>query len=526
MSKDFDFAIFGSGFGASIMAMILRRLGYSVFLLEKGRHPRFAIGESSTPFASLLLERISEEYELPALRPFCEWGSWRRAHPEIPCGLKRGFTFFHHTAGEPLDLDDPERRLLVAASPADAVADTHWHRPAFDHLLAREAQRLGAELEESAELLSLKHDDRWHIRFRSRSGEAVCRAGFILDASGHHSTIPARLGVARESIPGMPGTSGLYAHFRGVRPLPGIGADAENWPYPPEAAAVHHLFEGGWIWVLHFNNGITSAGAALTAGKARDIGLATAAPADVWRRLLRQCPSLDEQFREASLVTPMFTAPRLSFQCGRASGPGWVLLPSAAGFVDPLLSTGFPLTLLGITRLARAFTGTAAPKSAELESFEAATFSELRTAAALVSALYAKLDLPVEFSRLTLLYFAAMSYTETAWRLGKTQLAPGFLLSGHPRFPASLRQICAAAAAGEPITEERIRSVIEPFDAAGLSDFSRFPHYPVRAADLIASREKFGATADEMLALFAKCGLPSPPEFMHLTTGSGKFSLE
>ena len=33
------------------------------------------------------------------------------------------------------------------------------------------------------------------------------------------------------------------------------------------------------------------------------------------------------------------------------AGPGWALLPSAAGVIDPLLSTGFPLTLLGILRL-------------------------------------------------------------------------------------------------------------------------------------------------------------------------------
>ncbi len=40
------------------------------------------------------------------------------------------------------------------------------------------------------------------------------------------------------------------------------------------------------------------------------------------------------------------------FAVAAISGRHWALLPSAAGFVDPLLSTGFPLTLLGVSRLA------------------------------------------------------------------------------------------------------------------------------------------------------------------------------
>src|SRR4029078_11066325 len=44
-------------------------------------------------------------------------------------------------------------------------------------------------------------------------------------------------------------------------------------------------------------------------------------------------------------------AARVAFRSARVSGPGWAMLPSAAGVIDPLLSTGFPLTLLGILRL-------------------------------------------------------------------------------------------------------------------------------------------------------------------------------
>ena len=37
-------------------------------------------------------------------------------------------------------------------------------------------------------------------------------------------------------------------------------AVSERPPYPPDDAALHHVFEGGWIWVLRFRSGIVSAG--------------------------------------------------------------------------------------------------------------------------------------------------------------------------------------------------------------------------------------------------------------------------
>src|SRR5947207_12869979 len=134
MSLSFDIAIVGSGFGGSLLAMIARRLGRSLVLLERGRHPRFVIGESSTPLANLLLEELVDRYHLPRLRALTKWGTWQETYPDIACGLKRGFTFYHHRFGAPWR-ETAERRnqLLVAASPPNGIADTHWYRPDFGH---------------------------------------------------------------------------------------------------------------------------------------------------------------------------------------------------------------------------------------------------------------------------------------------------------------------------------------------------------------------------------------------------------
>ena len=81
---DADVAIVGSGFAGSLTALALLRRGRRVVLIERGRHPRFAIGESSTPLANLLLEELADRYDLPQVRVFSKWGTWQRRARRSP----------------------------------------------------------------------------------------------------------------------------------------------------------------------------------------------------------------------------------------------------------------------------------------------------------------------------------------------------------------------------------------------------------------------------------------------------------
>src|SRR5438270_8748395 len=124
-----DVAIVGSGFAASLLARVLAVLGYDVVLLERGTHPRFAIGESTTPLANLSLERLGARYGLADCHRLATHGRWLTHHPELRRGLKRGFTFYRHRAEKAFaNRDYDSERLLVAASPNDAVSHTHWLR--------------------------------------------------------------------------------------------------------------------------------------------------------------------------------------------------------------------------------------------------------------------------------------------------------------------------------------------------------------------------------------------------------------
>ncbi len=337
LTRKFDLAIVGAGFGGSLMAMIAHQLGLSVVLLERGRHPRMAIGESTTPLSNLLLEKLSATYDLPRLAPLAKWGSWQHAYPQIACGLKRGFTFFHEHGGQ----------LLVAASPHDEIADTHWYRADVDYFLVREAQSL-------VSTIGTTFGSRcWILEKMLRSSPAsqgrspFCYSRLLIDATGprgflHRTLQLGRVYAARNA---GHGESLLPLHWRGRAENAG-----EIPPYPVDDAAVHHVFDGGWVWVLRFNNGVTSAGVAATRRWPRN-----------WRSARVNvhgngcwsgCRCCSHNSRRRWHASRSGICLKSSFRSRTIVGERWAMLPSAAGFVDPLLSTGFALTLMGIERLA------------------------------------------------------------------------------------------------------------------------------------------------------------------------------
>jgi FADH2 O2-dependent halogenase len=511
----FDVAVIGSGFAGSLMAMIAHRLGKSVVLLERGKHPRMVIGESSTPLSNLLLDELANKYDLPGVQSLTKWGPWQAKHPELACGLKRGFSFFHHRFGDPLPpWTDRSRQLLVAASPHDRIADTHWYREDFDFYLLRQAQILGVEyldevnLSECAEM-----DDGMQLRGARAGRDLTIQASFVIDATGPRGFLHRASKFGELELPGFPATQALYSHFSRVSQIKDISGQGywKEAPYPVDDAAVHHIFDGGWVWALRFNNGIVSAGIVALDELANDLGLTAGEAA--WNRLLSRIPALREQFAYAIAVQPFRHIRRVGFRSASIAGGSWALLPSAAGFVDPLLSTGFPLTLLGVSRLAEIIGRDWGTKRfcAQMETYARKTEGELLATACLIGALYANMaNFPV-FTALSLLYFTAASYSETSRRLGKPHFAASFLLHDDPRFGPQCRHMLERALIVQPGREsdeliEDIRRIIEPLDVAGLGNLTRDKWYPVEAEDLLRCAHKVGANRDEAMLMLDRCG--------------------
>jgi FADH2 O2-dependent halogenase len=263
--------------------------------------------------------------------------------------------------------------------------------------------------------------------------------------------------------------------------------------------------------MLQFNNGVTSAGVAATDELATRLRLGDGEEA--WKRVLELIPGLNEQFVRSRALRAFAHMPRLAFRSSDVAGQRWALLPSAAGFVDPLLSTGIPLTLLGVSRLAEIIERDwDTPRFGDrLQTYAAQTDRELAATARLIGALYANMSNFPVFVALTMIYFAAASFSETARRLGKPQLAQGFLLCDDPAFEPACARLTERSR--QPLSAEQsdglindILEAIEPFNVAGLGRRERRNWYPVYAEDLMNGAEKLGASREDISELLRRCG--------------------
>jgi len=497
VTLDADLAIVGSGFGGSILAMIARRLGYRVMVLERGRHPRFAIGESASPLAGVLIEQLADRYDLPRLRPLSAFGTWQRTYPDVVCGLKRGFTYFKHETGRRYETKpDRSNQLLVAASPNNELSDTHWLRSDVDHFLVREATALGADYLDEVTLDAVE----WHVDGTAtlsgtrRGGPVRVRAGFVVDASGPRGFLSRALGIEERGFDGYPKTQALYSHFVNVARCDDMPDFAPKGipPYPMDDAALHHVFDQGWMWVLRFGNGVTSAGIAVTESLATELRLADGAPA--WGRFLARYPSIAAQFADAKPIREFTWMPRVAYRAVQAAGERWAMLPSAAAFIDPLFSTGIPLTLLGIERIADAWRSGG---SLDPPTEGASTDAPLREAdhtARFVAGCYAAFPRFDAFTAYSMFYFAAASFSEMQRRLTPERASGGFLRAADESYVSAMRDLSPAKNPSVADFFARVTDATASINVAGLCNPALRNWYPVDLEDTVRAAHKFGLT--------------------------------
>lgn len=512
--------IVGSGFAGSILARILHRQGHDVALIERSAHPRFAIGESSTPLAAICLERLAQRYGLADLSHLAAYGRWLDHMPTVRRGLKRGFTFYGHRPHEPYRNDERNRRrLLVAASPHDSAADSHWLREDVDHFLVHRAEAEGVEYTDRVELTDLeRRGRRFRLAGERPRGRVEFHADLVVDASGADGFLARHLPIgSRLDRVGLR-TASVYGHFDGVEPFQTVAATEARFPpgpYPDERAAVHHMLDEGWMYELPFDHGVVSAGFVLE-HEAVPPDLARLGPETAFRRTLARYPTLEARYASAEPVRPVACIARTQRRLERAAGADWALLPHAFCFLSPMFSTGIAWSLLAVERLAlllerhtgsrhspsRLRTGLA--RYGELLDREADHLGTL-----IEGAYHARHDFDV-FAAYTYLYFAAVSYSEAAQRLlpsrpqGGEWAWDGFLRSSDPTFTGILARAINLLATGrrsEGFAGEyfdAVRRLIAPRNVAGLADLGRERLYPIDFEALIGGANLLGLTADDV----------------------------
>ena len=529
-----EVAIVGSGFAGSLLARVLAKIGYEVVLIERGSHPRFAIGESTTPLANLSLERLGVRYGLPDCYRLAAHGRWITHYPELRRGLKRGFTYYRHHPGERNDAASlAAERLLVAASPEDAIADTHWLRADVDDHVVREAVAAGVDYRDHVSLTgAVEHPDGIRLSGTRDGAPLQLDAGFVIDASGPNGFLARQFGIPSALATTRTRSALVFGHFAGVRLMRDVVPGVPDGPYPDDWAAVHHIVDEGWMYSLRFDDGVTSAGFLLTPrGLATLSSAERADAASTWDAMLARYPAIASAFADAMPVRPIAFVPEVQHRLARATGNRWALMPHAFAFVDPLFSTGIAWALRAVERLALGFEGAAEgdriPDAATLYRYDAMLAAEADQVDRLVAGSYeamARFDL---FAAHAMLYFATVSFAEVRQRIVPEERAAwgGFLGVGDPVLEpvfaealARLREIThgqgeTGSAEARAAFESWVARAIAPRNIAGLADPARENRYPVDLDTLIERHELLGLTREEILAaLPALRGMaPEPP---------------
>lgn len=463
MKHRVDVAIIGSGFSGSILARILVGQGMRVALIDAATHPRFAIGESSTPIADMILRGLGRRYGLDDLVQLSTWGSWQQHHQDLAGGCKRGFSYYAHEQGERFhETRRGDRSLVVAATASDEIADTHWYRSDVDHYFFERAIEAGAiDLSSHAAIAhEVSEAGRSLTTCESADRRVVVESDWLIDASGQSGVLAKLSGADDLSDQLQTATHCQFAHFDGVgswtSALQSHGFDLSRDPFDADDAAQHHLLQSGWMWMLRFNNGITSVG--YTTPIERQLN---------WSGF----PSIDALLGGARNVAPggsWIRSGRLQRMFDPVVDSRRIMLPTAAITLDPLHSTGIAHALAGVERVVPIVTESdSATRQTMLGDYRQAVLQETRLLDRLVSTAYATIDDFPRFTVACMLYFAGAIRCEERYEQGET---PSQLWNADDReFGAMVEDACGLLLNRQHDEfHDEIRGRLEPWNGPGL----------------------------------------------------------
>jgi len=314
-----DVVIIGGGPGGSVAAARLAQHGVKALVFEKERFPRFHLGESLLPHSLLVLQEIGalEKVEATFLR---KYGA--RFHDDVH-GRKERFTFATAWKGE---------HDFAFQVPRDA----------FDQLLLAHARSLGADVREEHTVHRIVFEDGRAVGVEASAKDGAKTffpARIVIDASGRDALRAHDTGTTQK-IDGLDQTA-LFAHYENVpREAADLAGDIDIVLFPNKDSA-----RPNWFWFIPFKDGRTSVGAVVSRAFIRD---APSDPTTMLERAIAASPTATSFLASAKRVWPSARAAAdFSYRVGTHSGPGWIAVGDASGFIDPLFSTGAHIAMVG-----------------------------------------------------------------------------------------------------------------------------------------------------------------------------------
>lgn len=341
--KTYDVAIIGSGLTGSMLGATLARGGASVIIIDDRIHPRGASGESTTPRSLVALRLIAERYGVPEIKSLTTFDNCSRIIG-TSIGIKKHFGFLLHHEGR--DQDPRETNQSTNGPLSDAP---HLYRQHTDAYIFHAAVKYGCDARQGVRIESVEIDESG-VTINGLNApffKEACtyRARCVVDTRGRKSPVAAAVEVAEEPARFKHHSRSQWTHMAGVRKTDDVFTSSDNRHKPPvpwHEGTVHHVFEGGWIWVIPFNNHPRSRSPLCSVGLTLDPrhhpkeeGVS---PQEEFQRVIARFPDIARQFDKATAVREWEVADEAQYSRSRVVGDRWYLIGESAGYVDPLFS--------------------------------------------------------------------------------------------------------------------------------------------------------------------------------------------
>jgi FADH2 O2-dependent halogenase len=310
----------------------------------------------------------------------------------------------------------------------------------------------------------------------------------VIDASGNGNTLAQALGLRSLDDILLTQTGALFGHFSDVAPM-------TDWlvqnristvddPFDGDDAAQHHWIGDGWLWFLRFADGTTSVG--LVQPCAKWSGELTDAPdrLSAFKQFIENYPTIANLLSRSSLVAPhdlhgnprMAWMPRISHLWSQAAGKNWLMMPTTAGIIDPLHSTGIAHSLSGVLRAADLLTADVSDtrRSDAFAQYSVDIVDEVRWIDKLVANCYTAAALSFDaFIATSSLYFVAAIQCERQMA-ESGEMREGFLLARSTKLQRVMHETTRMLDKSSPDNSAEfsnwMRLQIQPWNSVGLLD--------------------------------------------------------